>query len=67
MQCTHPSLPAVAAAAAAAAARGAYRATNSACPKAEQDPCKAVCNSFPLLPLLIATLLLLYGILLRLL
>ena len=63
MQCTHPSLPA-----AAAAARGAYRATNSACPKAEQDPCKAVCNSFPLLPLLIATrLLLLYGILLRLL
>ena len=21
------------------------------CPKAEQDPCKAVCNSFPLLPL----------------
>ena len=60
MQCTQPSLP-------AAAARGAYRATNSACPKAEQDPCKAVCNSFPLLPLLlIATLLLLllYGILL---
>ena len=47
MQCTQPSLPA----AAAAAARGAYRATNSACPKAEQDPCKAVCNSFPLLPL----------------
>ena len=46
MQCTQPSLPA-----AAAAARGAYRATNSACPKAEQDPCKAVCNSFPLLPL----------------
>ena len=46
MQCTPPSLPA-----AAAAARGAYRATNSACPKAEQDPCKAVCNSFPLLPL----------------
>ena len=45
MQCTQPSLPA------AAAARGAYRATNSACPKAEQDPCKAVCNSFPLLPL----------------
>ena len=44
MQCTQPSLP-------AAAARGAYRATNSACPKAEQDPCKAVCNSFPLLPL----------------
>ena len=46
MQCTQPSLPA-----AAAAARGAYRATNSACPKAEQDPCKAVCNSFLLLPL----------------
>ena len=45
MQCTQPSLPA------AAAARGAYRATNSASPKAEQDPCKAVCNSFPLLPL----------------